>query len=60
MPLVTIKTGFTAAEGVEEQLTEYLCDQTGCPNVATHVLGYAKDIALCAAVCEEHAPKQRS
>jgi len=31
MPQVTIKTGFTEADAGEEQLTEYLCDQTGCP-----------------------------
>ena len=46
MPQVTIKAGFTAADGGEEQLTEYLCDQTGCPNVATHVLGCAKESAF--------------
>ena len=41
----------------EEELSEYLCDSPGCPNVAMHVLGYVKEIGLRAAVCDEHAPK---
>jgi hypothetical protein len=59
IPQVTIKTGMTTPEGREEQLTEYLCDWPGCANVATQVLGYAKEIAICVAVCEEHAPTLR-
>jgi hypothetical protein len=56
IPQVTIKTGMTTPEGQEEQLTEYLCDWPGCGNVATQVLGCVKEIGVCAAVCEEHAP----
>ena len=43
-------------DGREELLTEYLCDQPDCPNVATHVLGCAKEVGATAAVCDEHAP----
>jgi hypothetical protein len=60
IPQVTIKTGFSTPEGLEEQLTEYLCDQPDCPNVATHVLGFLREIGAMAAVCDEHAPKPRS
>jgi hypothetical protein len=59
MPHVTIKTGLSAPDGREEQITEYLCDQPGCPNLATHVLGCVKEIGLSVAVCDEHAPKTR-
>jgi hypothetical protein len=38
------------SEGHEETLI-------GCPNVATHLLGYVKEIGLTAAVCEDHAPR---
>jgi len=60
MPLVIVKTGMTAPNGQEEQLTEYLCDWPGCANVATHVLGCAKDIGISAAVCEEHVVARRT
>ena len=53
-----IKTGLTGSDGREELLTEYLCDYPDCPNVATRVLGYAKEIGVGAAVCDEHAPRQ--
>jgi hypothetical protein len=55
MPQVTIKTGLKAEDGHEEELTEYLCDWPDCPNVATDVLGCAKEIGICSAVCKEHA-----
>ena len=54
MPRVTIKTGIAAPDGREEELTDYLCDWPGCPNVATQVLGFSREIRLAAAVCEEH------
>jgi hypothetical protein len=57
IPQITINTGITAPDGREEKLTEYICDHPGCPNVATHVLGYVKEIGLAAAVCDDHAPK---
>ena len=55
MPQVTISTGIIAPDGQEEKLTEYFCDWPDCPNVATHVLGYAKDIGIRTAVCKQHA-----
>jgi hypothetical protein len=54
MPYVTIKTGITDPDDHEEKLTEYICDWPGCPNIATDVLGCAKEIGVCAAVCKEH------
>jgi hypothetical protein len=45
-----------APDGHEEKLTEFFCDHPGCHNVATHLLGYVKEIALAAAVCEDHVP----
>jgi hypothetical protein len=35
---ITIKTGLTAPDGNEEQLTEYLCDYPDCPNFATRLI----------------------
>jgi hypothetical protein len=54
MPQVTIKTGIEGPDGREEELTEYLCDWPGCPNVADHVLGYVKELGLAVAVCPQH------
>jgi hypothetical protein len=59
MPRVTIRTGFPAADGSEEVLTEYLCDWPGCPNVAVHSLGCIPEIRAMAVVCEEHVPEPR-
>jgi hypothetical protein len=56
MPRVTIRTGFFTPDGREEELSEFLCDAPGCPNVATQVIGCVREIALAAVVCEEHAP----
>jgi hypothetical protein len=44
MPQVTIKTGIAGPDGREEELTEYLCDWPGCPNVAEHVLVRVKEL----------------
>jgi len=55
MPVVTVKTGITAPSGDEEQISEYFCDSSNCPNVATRFVGCAKEIGLCIALCEEHA-----
>ena len=55
MPPVTYKTGFLGQDGHEEELTEYLCDWPGCPNVAEHVAACVRDIGLCIALCQEHA-----
>ncbi len=59
MPRVTIKTGFVGADGLEEVLTEYLCDSPDCPNIATDVLGPANEPAASAVVCREHAPRKQ-
>lgn len=59
IPQVTIKTGLTTPDGREEQLTEYLCDYPGCPNIATRVLGCIVELRQRAAVCEEHTPKHQ-
>jgi hypothetical protein len=59
MGQVTIKTGLTAADGREEQLTEYLCDYPNCPNFATRMVGCLVELRLMAAVCEVHASKLR-
>jgi len=55
MPQVTIKTGFTAADGSEETLTTYVCDVPDCPHSAVEVLGVVKELAASFAVCESHA-----
>jgi hypothetical protein len=56
MPWVTIKTGFTEQNGQEEVLREYTCDHPGCPNFATQILGYIREIRAMAAVCDSHSP----
>jgi hypothetical protein len=60
MPQVTIKTGLMTPDGYEELLTEYMCDHSGCPNIATQVLGCVMDVRFAAVVCDEHAPQPRS
>ena len=60
MPQVTIKTGLMTPDGCEELLTEFMCDHSGCPNIATQVLGCFIDVRFSAVVCEEHAPQPRS
>jgi hypothetical protein len=56
MPRVTIKTGFTAADGKEEVLHEYLCDIPGCGNIAVLSLGPIVELRQMAMVCDEHRP----
>jgi hypothetical protein len=56
VPHITIKTGFIRPDGQEEQLTEYICDVPGCPNVATYVLGQVRELHMARAVCNIHAP----
>ena len=55
MPRVTIRTGNIAPNGQEEVLTEYICDWPDCPNVAVHVAGVVRELALAAVMCQEHA-----
>jgi hypothetical protein len=59
IPQITIKTGFKTPDGVEEQLTEFICDFPGCPNLATQVLGHSRELRLNTTMCDEHAPKKR-
>jgi hypothetical protein len=56
----TVKTGRLRPDGREEELTEYLCDWSGCANVAVHVLGCVKELVLPLALCVEHATTSRS
>jgi hypothetical protein len=44
-----------SADGQEQVLKEYLCDWPGCANVAEHVVGIARDLAMVRAFCREHA-----
>jgi hypothetical protein len=60
MPQVTIKTGLINPDGDEELLTEFMCDHSGCPNIATQVLGCVMDVRFAAVVCDEHAPQAQS
>jgi hypothetical protein len=63
VPRIIIKTGRAGPDGREEELTEYICDAPGCPNVAIHVLGGVRELGLFTAVCQEHVPpkpKRRS
>ena len=60
MPRVTIKTGILGPDGREEQLSEYLCDYPGCPNIATQSLGCVVELRIQAVVCDEHAPKRQA
>jgi hypothetical protein len=56
VPRVTIRTGFVAADGSEEVLSEYLCDWPGCPNTAVYPLGCIAEIRAMVMVCEKHVP----
>ena len=55
MPRVTIRTGFSDANGEEESLSDYVCDWPDCPNIASQVLGIARELRSSGAVCDEHA-----
>jgi len=55
MPRVTLKTGNLAPDGQEEELSEYVCDWPGCPNIATQVLGCVREFGMSAVVCDQHA-----
>jgi hypothetical protein len=60
VPQVTIKTGIMTPDNHEEILTEYMCDHSGCPNVATQVVGHVRNMCFIAVFCEEHIPHPRS
>jgi hypothetical protein len=53
MPRVQIKTGLTDSDGKEEVLSEYICDQADCPNIAIHILGVIVELRQFAAVCDD-------
>jgi len=57
MPQVTIKTGILGPDDREEELTEYICDYPGCPNIAKHLVAANAEIRIRALVCDEHTPK---
>jgi len=59
MPRVSIATGFKSADGREEILAEYLCDMPDCPNAATEVIGFARELGRGFAVCAEHDVRRR-
>ena len=57
---MTIKTGIAGPDGREEELSEYLSDWPGCPNVAEHVLGCVKELGLSVVVCQQaHGDKSQ-
>jgi len=52
VPRVTIRT---LVDGREEALSEFLCDWPDCPHVAVEVVGVARELRACMAMCAEHA-----
>jgi hypothetical protein len=56
---VTIPTGIAGVDGREQKLTEHLCDHPGCPNIAVHVVGVARELSLALALCAEHTALSR-
>jgi hypothetical protein len=54
MPRVTIRT---VVDGREESLSEYICDEPDCPNVAVVIVGLVRALGVCVAMCAEHAPR---
>jgi hypothetical protein len=55
MPQVVIATGIVGEDGTEEILSEYLCDAPGCPNYASHTIGFSPELGIGLALCSEHA-----
>jgi hypothetical protein len=58
MPRVIIRTGFMTEDGRDEVLSQYQCDVPDCPNPASHVMGFARELGGFA-VCKEHADQRR-
>ena len=54
MPRVTLRA-HESADGKEDTVSEYLCDQPDCPNVAVHVVGVVRELRTFVAVCAHHA-----
>ena len=54
MPRVTLRAP-ESADGKDDTVTEYICDSPGCPNVAVHVVGVARELQTFVAVCAYHA-----
>jgi hypothetical protein len=52
MPRVTLRT--ETADRQEVTITEYICDVPDCPNIAEHVLGFARELRALAIVCAPH------
>jgi hypothetical protein len=57
VPRVRIPTGVLDAEGREEVLSEYICDCPDCPNPATNVVGFSRELGHAMAVCSEHVTR---
>lgn len=60
MARVVIATGIAGADGEEQKLSEYLCDCPNCPNYATEVVGFSRELGMALAVCSEHARHLRA
>jgi hypothetical protein len=54
MPQVTIRT---VVDGREETLAEYMCDAPDCPNVATEVVAFVRELRVATVMCAEHAAR---
>ena len=54
MPRVTLRDP-ELVDGKENTISEYMCDVSGCPNVAEHVIGVVIELRAFAAVCGPHA-----
>jgi len=59
MPWVPSETGTGDQDKSNKESGRYVCDHPGCSNEAKHVLGCAKELAMCIAMCDEHV-KPRS
>jgi hypothetical protein len=59
MPWVPSESGTGDQDKSNKESGRYVCDHPGCSNEAKHVLGCAKELAMCIAMCDEHA-KPRS
>jgi hypothetical protein len=60
VPRITLRIGPADGTGNDETLTEYICDWTDCPNLATEVLGVVRELGIATVVCEHHAAMIRT
>lgn len=59
VPRIVIKTGLVGPDGREEELSEYICDTPGCPNIATQVVGCVPQLGIFSVACQEHASSKK-